>query len=314
MTTFHYPLPETEPSSPWSGLSTEAMTALTSIAMGPSAANQLLTPNGNGAEGLAPDVHAWATTDFEATNWYQYPDQLGLDAPTSLQELAAVSPNLAPTLARLYEAKQSIVATNEMTPEGQNVGETMHLAFIPWQEISNHLADFDFWVKALRDSQGIATQDDYINENLLKAIKSNLHIYRDPEYPHQFLTSTEYLERRISIDGPWGVMLVQTSQEAGLERIKGQSPDEMTASGSSHLELGGQLVDGLGVFEWMALTMQRDPRELSASDLSWMLANRLEVGGGPRVPNGYWRGSRVKSRLGRADDQYDDVRVRLAVM
>ncbi len=314
MTTFRYPLPEAEPPSPWGGLSDEARTSLTRIAMGPSAANQLLTPNGNGAEGLAADVQAWAATDFEATNWYQYPDQYGLDAPTSLQELAAVSPNLAPTLSRLYEAKQSLVLSNEATPEGQNVGETMHLAFIPWQAMRDHLTDFDQWVKTLRDSQNIATSDDYINDSLLAAIKSNQPLYRDSDRPTQLLTPTEYLDKKIAEDGPWGVMLVQTSQEAGIERIKGQSPDEMTGSGSQHLELADQPIDAMGVFEWIALTMQKDPKELSPQDVSWLLANRMTVDGAPRVPDGYWDGGQVRSYLYWADYQDGLVRVRLAVM
>lgn len=314
MTTFRYPLPEASPPSPWGGLSDEARTSLTRIAMGPSPANQLLTPDGNGAEGLPADVHAWATTDFEATNWYQYPDQFGLDAPTSLQELATLSPNLAPTLSRLYEAKQSLISSNDMTPESLSLGETMHLALIPWQEMRNHLGDFDQWIKTLRDSQGIATNDDYINEHLLGAIKSNQPFYRDPENPTRLLTPTQYLDKKIAEDGAWGVMLAQTSQAAGIERIKGQSPDQMTGDGSQHLELTGHNIDAMGVFEWIALTLQNDPKELSPQDASWLLANRMTVDGGPHVPGGDWYDDQVGSYLNWAGNQFVNVRVRPAVM
>jgi hypothetical protein len=44
---FHYPLPESEPQSPLRGLSDETRTALTHVAMGPSAANLLLNSEGN---------------------------------------------------------------------------------------------------------------------------------------------------------------------------------------------------------------------------------------------------------------------------
>ena len=58
MTNFHYPLPEQEPQSPWGGLSDEARTALTSAAIGPSVANQLLRPDGQATAELNPDSQA----------------------------------------------------------------------------------------------------------------------------------------------------------------------------------------------------------------------------------------------------------------
>src|SRR3990167_10936851 len=147
----------------------------------------------------------------------------------------------------------------------------MHLAIIPWQEMRNHLADFDQWVDALRTTQGVTSNGDYINENLLGAIKSDQPLYRDPASPFQLLSPSQYLDRKIAEDGPWGVMLAQTSPQAGIDRLKGQSPDQLTENGTRHLEIAGQMVDSMGVFEWIALTLGQDPKLLSAEDYSWLL-------------------------------------------
>jgi hypothetical protein len=318
MTSFRYPLPEAEPTSPWGGFSDEARTALTRLAMGPSPANQLLTPDGNGAEGLSSEVQVWAS---EALNnlsnyfdtWQNYDGQLGVAKSVSVGELAANNPNLVSKLTHLYETKQALLASGESTPEGTNIGETMRLALVPWQEMRNHLSDFDEWVDGLRNAQGLDSED-YINEDLLAAIKGNSPFYRDSVTPSQLLTASQYLDKKIAEDGPVGVMLVQTSDAAGIERLVGQSPDQMTSDGSQHLEVAGSNVDSMGVFEWIALTLQSDPAQLSSDDYSWMLANRLDVSGDPHVPFGGWDGGRVRSLLNWAGSQVGDVRVRLAVM
>ncbi len=318
MTTFRYPLPEAEPTSPWGGFSDEARTALTRIAMGPSPANQLLTPDGNGAEGLSGEVQSWANNELADVGnyfdtWQNYDGQLGVAKSISVGELTASNPNLAGKLTRLYEAKQALLASSETTPNGVNVGETMRLAIVPWQEMRNHLNDFDEWVDGLREAQGL-DEEDYINEDLVAAIKGNTPFYRDPENPSQLLTAGQYLDKKIADDGPVGIMLVQTSDDAGIDRIKGQSPDQMTGDGSEHLELSGSNIDAMGIFEWISLTLQTDPTQLSTEDYSWMLANRLDVGGGPHVPFGDRDDDQVKSNLGWAGNQDDSMRVRLAVM
>ena len=317
MTTFHYPLPESEPTSRWGGFSDEARTALTRVAMGPSPANQLLTPDGNGAEGLSAEVQSWADRELEdsLSAWGEYIGTLEIfNMPHTYSDVVRDNPNFAQTITRLYEARQSLISANETTPEGLNVGETMHLALVPWQQMREHLGDFDQWVKRFRTAQGIATSDDYINDSLLNAIKSDQPLYRDSAQPTQMLTPSQYLDKKIAEDGPWGVILVQTSKEAGIERIKGQSPDQMTNNGNGHLELAGSNIDAMGVFEWIALTFQKDPKELSPQDAGWLLANRMTVDGDPHVPYGYWIDDQVKSHLYWAYYQRDYVRVRLAVM
>lgn len=318
MTTFRYPLPEAEPPSPWGGLSDEARTALTRLAMGPSLANQLLTPEGKVLEGLSAEVQGWAGAELNNVSsyfdtWQNYDGQLGVSKSISVGELAANNPNLASKLTRLYKAKQSLLASGENTPEGTNVGETMHLALIPWHEMRNHLADFDQWVKQLRDSQGIA-RGNHIDEHLLAAIKGSTPFYRDSDTPSQLLTASQYLDKKIAEDGPVGVMLVQTSSAAGIERLVGQTPNQMTSDGSQHLEVAGSNVDSMGVFEWIALTMQKDPRELSRQDYSWLLANRMTIQGVTRVLYVGWHDGRVMSNWGYGFRTDPQMRVCLAVM
>jgi hypothetical protein len=327
MTTFRYPLPESEPISRWGGFSDEARTALTRIAMGPGPANQLLTPDGNGAEGLTADAHSWANVELNNNfadgalgSWQRYETALGVTVPHTVDELLQTNPNLAPTLTRLHEAKQALTASGEVTPEGFNLGETMHLVVMPWQVLRDNVgSNFDTWVNQMRGIQNTAQSDDYINDSLLSAIAENQPLYRAQDVPERLITPTEYLDRKIAQDGAWGVMLLQTSDQAGLKRIvEGpedmRSPDAMTNNGVGHFEVAGIKVDNLGIFEWLATSFQEDPSKLSSQDYSWMLANRMTVDGGPHVPSGRWDDGQVKSGLGWADRQNDFVRVRPAVM
>lgn len=130
----------------------------------------------------------------------------------------------------------------------------------------------------------------------------------------QLLTASQYLDKKIAEDGPVGVMLMQTSKEAGIDRLKGQSPDQMTDNGTKHLEMDGNNIDAMGVFEWLALTFQKDPKELSPQDVSWLLASRMMIDGDPLVPYGYWRVIQVGSSLDWANIQRGYMHVRLAVM
>jgi len=324
MTTFRYPRPEQEPTSPWSGFSDEARTALSRTAMGPSPADQLLTPDG-GAEGVSAEVMSWANVELNNNfadgvlgSWKRYEAQLGTTIPRSTEELMQINPNLATTLTRLYEAKQALTNSGYTTPEGENVGETMHLALVPWQAIRNNLGDFSGWVNRMRSIQGIQEQD-YINNDLLGIITQNSPLYRDLATGDKFMPAAFYLDKKIDQDGSLGVILVQTSNQAGLSHLlegpaEDRSPDAMTNNGLSHFEIAGQAVDGLGIFEWLSLTFQSDPSQLSSQDYSWMLANRVDIDGDPHVPRGDWDDGRVGSYVDWAGDRYGNMRVRLAVM
>lgn len=193
----------------------------------------------------------------------------------------------------------------------------MRLLVMPWQAISDHRANLDNWIRRMRLIQDVRLNS--YNIDLLAAITNDLPLYRDAGHPSQLITSSDYLARKIEQDGPWGVILTQTSNQAGLKRIvessTGQrSPDAMTNHGASHFEIAGRAVDNMGIYEWLAVTLQEDPTKLSCHDYSWMLANRVDGGdGGAHVPRGDWN-NRVRSLLDLARNQDSDMRVRLTVM
>ena len=267
--------------------------------------------------GLPENIRSWFEDDTSPAleRWQNYTDLLiGPAIPKSLDELIENNPNGAETIEHLYRVRASFNEDPSVTPEQNFFGSTMHTVLLPWKVMRANLDNFGSLVNLLRSKQGLATQDDFINQNLLNAIHNDDPIYRDPENPTNMLRSSEYLDRKIATDGPWGIMLIQTSNKAGLDQLKGQSPDQMTNNGQDHLTFNGFGVDSLGIFEWFALTLQEDPTKLSSSDYSWMLANRLDVDGVPRVPNGCFREDQVISRLGVSGYSIGVARVRLAVM
>ncbi len=266
--------------------------------------------------GLPENIRSWFEDDTSPAleRWKNYAGLLIGDAiPKSLDELIESNPNGGETLEHLYRARASFNEDPSVTPEHNFFSSTMHTVLLPWKVMRANLDNFGSLVNLLRSQQGLATQD-FINQNLLNAIHNDDPIYRDPENPTNMLRSSEYLDRKIAADGPWGIMLIQTSNEAGLDQLKGQSPDQMTNNGQDHLKFNGFGVDSLGIFEWFALTLQEDPTKLSSFGYSWMLANRLVVDNKPQVPGGDFNGDQVRSDLGNSGNSYDNARVRLAVM
>lgn len=263
---------------------------------------------------MAAEVQAWAKPELEAATdkWRLYSGVLaGNFDKNYIQGLA--NPNFGATINRLHEAQLALNASGETTPAGERVGETMHLVAVPWKAFKEAIDNLPQWVSQMRRAQSI-NEDDYINDDLLEAIKSDKPIYKSWDNPGVTYTAREYLDYKISQDGPWGTVLIQTSDEAGVDNWKGQSPDELTHQGTWTPELEGKPVGSMGIFEWLAVTMQEDPRQLSSKDYSWLLANRLTVDGGPQVPFGFWRGGQVGSILDWAVRQLGDTRPRLAVM
>lgn len=285
---------------------------------------------------LPPEVASWARVELDNNfadgalgSWDRYESHLGQTVPKSLDELMQTSPNLAITLEKLYRAKQDLTASNEVTPEDLNIGETMKLVLMPWKALRDNLDRLPDWVKELRDIQGKASVDDYFYDDLLSALQGGIsEIYRNPIGGHFFatngttaphwITARDYLDQRIATQGEWGIMLVQTSDDAGIKSIvegpdEQRSPNALTDKGNRHFNIAGHDVDGMGVLEWLCLTLQEDPTKLSSRDVSWLLANRFDINGALCVPDGDWFGDRVGSGLddaGYADDLW---RPRLAV-
>lgn len=270
---------------------------------------------------LSEDIREWTVEQLipAKDSWARFDSHL--DKP--IQPLSIVGnqhKSFGEVMERLYSAKQILNQCGEKTPEDLPIGETMKLVLIPWQDFRNAIDNgvFEDWLKGVRESQGI-DEEDYINEDIIAAIEEQKPFYRHPISPGVMITAKEYLHHKIAHDGDWGVMLVQTSEQAGLQSLLRKSPDELTGEGHAELAVGTAgrqcRVDGLGIFEWLALTTQEDPRQLSAkTDYSWMLANRLVVDGVPYVPSGSWYDGQVRSLLFQADNQFGYVRPRLAVL
>ncbi len=265
------------------------------------------------SETLNPEASLWAVEELMPvlTSWKRYDTHFSSFMP-DMSDISR-NPHYAETISSLYEAKKALTDSGDLTPEGLNVGETMHLVLVPWREMKARLSDFGGWLEGLRETQGLPK--DYINDQLLTAIQTDQAIYRTPNLPDQMISMSTYLDRKIEQDGSWGIMLAQTSDEAGIDVLKGQSPDQLTENGEKDFKVAGQQVDAMGIFEWIALTLQENPRMLSSKDYSWLLANRFtDSSGGPLVPFGCWDVGQVGSFLNDADYQYDNTRPRLAVM
>lgn len=263
---------------------------------------------------MAAEVQAWAKPELEAASdkWRAYSGVLAGNFDKNYIEGLA-NPNFGATINRLYEAQRALNSSAETTSSGERVGETMRLVAVPWKAFKEALDDLPGCVNQMRRAQGI-NEDDYINDNLLAAINSDEPMYKSWDNPGVMYTAREYLDYKISQDGSWGIVLMQTSNEAGVDGWRGQSPDELTGNGTRTPMLEGQPVGSAGIFEWLAVTLQEDPRQLSRQDYSWLLANRLTGDGGSQVPCGVWDVGRVGSILRWADRQGGATRPRLAVM
>ncbi len=266
---------------------------------------------------MSPEAEAWLNPSLQnaALSWWSNDGLMRQPPPGQTPaEFFAAAPDkaLPATFERLFEAKTDIEALGKVTPSGEALN--MNLTLIPWKTFRERLADFDDFIRDLRTNQGVAGNDDYFNPNLLAAIQNDEPLYRDPEAPSNLLRPSEYLDRMIERDGDWGAMLTQVNGQAGIQDWVGNSPNQLTGDGITHLSLEDHVVDGLGVFEWLTLTFSVRPDQLSTEDFSWMLANRLDIDGGARVPLGFWRGGRVRSDLYWASNQDGDLRPRLAVI
>lgn len=125
-------------------------------------------------------------------------------------------------------------------------------------------------------------------EKLAKEIHNDHSYYRHPDEPESLLTGGEYLDIMMERDGPWGIMLMQADGKPGNSTYKYRSPDELTAKGRAKIgrqspEFNYSLSD-MGIFEWLALTLQEDLNKLADGSTSMLLANRIDYDDGARVP------------------------------
>ena len=267
---------------------------------------------------LAAEVTEWGNSELlnAGASWMKYVAVLGSLSLNNSNTLRESHKNLDATILRLYEVRNLLLQTSHETTMGTPIGETMKLVLVPWQHFKDQLANKQLrpMLRQMRREQQ-AGQDD-VNDAFLSDIYEGKAIYYDTTMPGSRMTASSYLNMKIAQDGPWGVMLAQTSNEAGTEQFNGKSPDDLTitAHGHDNLRLRQERVDQMGIFEWWALTLQEDPTRLSSQDGSWLLANRLDYNSGSDVPCANWVNGRVNSDLVRADRRTQKIKPRLAVM
>lgn len=281
MTEFQFPLPDT------------LLAPADALNLSEEARNALMRSDGIEPEELSAEVAAWTRRALEApdtglSSWMSYHQVLGGEQPPrTLDELIRNNPNVAGKLNYLYRAQQALAESGELVPETGVVGtyldQTMELKVIPWKEILEAIDHFEDWTNARRGVQSSDLSEDYITGHLLDGMINDELIYRRPGQPAVLISGREYLRLKLRQDGEWGVMLVQTSPNAGTDRLHGKSPRELTDEGKVHLKIAGVPVDQMGVFEWIALTLQTDPSQYSPNTLALLLANRMVFDGKMQV-------------------------------
>ena len=283
-------------------------------------ANTIAQPKPAG-EWESAEAESWSTNELGVaqSNWLESPIRSKyFDGLESLIETKVA------TMNRLYNARQDLIASAGKTPAGESIGESMHLTLVPWKLMLDNIDRLPEWINSMRSRNGFTASDDFLGADLLSQIQDDAAIYRNPKAPKYYTTynssepemisTREYLAQRITLDGTWGVMLTQTNDVAGMSSLVNKCPDELTQHGSKHLEVSGQRVDGLGVLEFLAMTLQQYPAELFSNKMSWLLANRLDVNGYAQVPFGSCRGLGSHLDITYASERHENAWLSLAVI
>lgn len=282
MTNFEFSRPDTlaQPDQ-LAGLSDAARKSLTNLPIGTTAVNELLRPE---LYELAPDVYSWAKNELDGekgalASWKRYESELGVTVPANLFELIQAKPNIIPVLNRLADAKKDLINSKEQNPDNIPIAETMHLLIMPWEAILNNLDDIPKWAIKMRQTQGCSLNDSF-NDEILENISRNSPLYRYQANVNQAYSAKVYLNIKMAADGAWGLMLAQNSGSPGLSRLlnlpaKDINPDALTKNGTARLQVNGQVVDRMGIFEWLCLTFQENPAKYMGGDISLLLANHI---------------------------------------
>lgn len=264
---------------------------------------------------LSPEAQAWGNQGINRAleKWRKYDGVLDTPKFRNSDGLYDSNPNLERTLMRLYDAQEQLSNSVYQTRSSEPIGETMKLVLMPWQLFQDRLQSHDVirMLGQMRAEQGI--DKDYVQENLRDAWNSDQPMYQLPSRPGDLISAFEYIHEKIKQDGPWGVMLAQTSDLAGTSADLGKSTAVLADAYSRDdvMDLQKLRVDQMGIFEWWALTFQEEPSRLSNSDFSCLLANRINVKGTDCYPRGFWSGYFVSLDMGNLDNH---VMPRLAVL
>ncbi len=230
-------------------------------------------------------TEAWAIQDISEAieSWHEavmYQGQPHWDfkdnpVPTSFKEFKESHQNFNQKFRALCKAKKDLTEFGETpegrTPEDNNIGDDMHFLLIPWgyfaREITQTAANGPSLKSSLIELHGFNDFEMEAVENL----KADNVMYR---LGGSALGPEAYLNERIAREGPWGMMLAQTSYDPGLMVRENTSPSFVSLEDSRQLSIAGQSVSALGIFEEMAFSLQIDKFDYMAEpDSIWLPAN-----------------------------------------
>lgn len=229
---------------------------------------------------LSPEVALWAHQELTAAqeSW----DAYGEEGKRASQSFLS-GPNSLAKLGYFYEAHARIAGATAYnfegiedalrTPKGTHIAETMHLVYVPWKQLLDTLTGDgpipDRWLMQMRAEQGYTNQE-YGYGVLMDQLRAGSIAYRAP-VRHElddvsgWINAEGYLRKRIEEDGEWGVVLAQTTADAGVtgpdwqtsfEQPSGEPLRMSKVAGELRgMAVGGADVSGLGVFEMTAITL-----------------------------------------------------------
>lgn len=283
-------------------------------------------------ERLTPEAASWARVELNNNfadgvlgSWKKYEDVIKLTVPDRASEF--LNAELAKKVEFFYQIKQGLIQSDETTPDGQNIGQTLKLVAIPWHSFKYHLEDFDHFMWQLRQKQALpGLGEDLISDTILNSIKgggASDVCYVNPERPSERITAADYLQKKTEEDGIWGLMLMQTSGQPGSSSLSGKSiqdliyPDHVSLVNgrAKEIRLAGVNVGAMGIFEWLSLTLQENPGEPLRSHSSLLPANRFWVGASTKlhVGLGECAPDRVITTVASANIAIENSGIRLAV-
>jgi len=205
--------------------------------------------------------------------------------PKDQEDLSRYNRNMDSTIEKLAKIKLDLIefgnSPRGKTPGGENIGDTMHPVLIPWeffsensgngqlapalqrlrgmQNIKEHIRDYPFVLDQLAEYE---LKQVYFSRPYSSQVFSSL--FRDNE------SNTKHLHDMFYADGWWGIMLMQTGKDVGVSSIDLQ---EEVEQGSP--TIAGYDIGRLGIYEWLALTLQESPDAFHNTEDEILVANRI---------------------------------------
>lgn len=237
-----------------------------------------------------PETEAVRESIIEEINtaiesWRKYGGVDGLRLPRDIEQLSRFNRDFDGLIEKLTAVKLEMIKfgrTQEgMMPDGTNIGETLHPVLIPWEFFAHHAGSGTLpkALKLLREKQSI---EEHVLDYPFMIGRENLAGDKDVTYFPQ--SSLTYLRKKIGDDGWWGIFLIQSQEpykpladglmpETKIKKIKNYRGDwERNEPDVKFRRMNGYDIDMLGLYEWLALTLQEEPESFKG-DLTLLTSN-----------------------------------------